>query len=155
VGRIVVKTDIGASITRCFDLARDVDVHCRTSAFTFERVLPPGRTTGLLELNDTITFEGRHFGLRWRLTARIVEMDRPNRFVDESVKGAFRFLRHVHEFREQNGRTQMIDTLEWQAPLGPLGRLADWLLLERHMSWYVNTKQQAMKSLAERGAAAE
>ena len=78
MGRIVVKTHVRASAARCFDLARDVGVHCRTSAFTDERVVRPGRTAGRLELGDTVTFEGRHFGVRWRLTASIVEMERPH-----------------------------------------------------------------------------
>jgi ligand-binding SRPBCC domain-containing protein len=143
-----VKTEIRAPIDRCFDLARDVGAHCRTSAFTSERAVPPGRTAGLLELSETVTFEGRHFGLRLRLTARIVELERPVRFVDEQVAGAFRFLRHVHEFKSCDGRTEMTDTLDWAAPFGPLGRIADRLFLQRHMTWFVATKQKT-KALAE------
>ena len=153
MGRIVVKTDVRASAARCFDLARDVGVHCRTSAFTGERVLPPGRTAGRLEPGDTVTFEGRHFGVRWRLTASIVEMERPHRFVDQATGRAFPSLRHVHEFDESDGVTEMIDTLEWQSSFGLLGRIADRLLVERHMTWYVTTKQQALKMLAESGEA--
>jgi ligand-binding SRPBCC domain-containing protein len=149
MGRIVVKTNVRASAARCFDLARDVGVHCRTSAFTAEKVLPPGRTSGRLELGDTVTFVGRHFGFRWRLTASIVEMEHSHRFVDEATGRAFRWLRHVHEFTERDGITEMIDTLEWQSPAAVLGKIADWLLIERHMEWYVTTKQQALKILAE------
>jgi hypothetical protein len=43
----------------------------------------------------------------------------------------------------------MIDILEWTAPLGPLGRLADRLFLERHMRWFVTTKQAALKTMIE------
>ena len=152
MGRVVVTT-IRAPIVRCFDLARDVDAHRTTAAFTSERVVSPGRTSGLLEQGDTVTFEGRHFGLRLRLTARIVEMQRPFRFVDETVKSAFRSLRHVHEFQHHDGTTEMTDTLEWTAPYGVLGSLIDKLWLENHMRWFLRTKQQALKTLAERGAA--
>ena len=153
VGRIVIRTDIRAPIERCFDLARDVDVHRRTSAFTSERVVEPGRTSGLLELGDSVTFEGRHFGVRMRLTARIIEMHRPLRFVDEAVNSAFDSLRHVHEFRARDGGTEMIDTIEWKAPLGVVGVLVDTLLLKRHMLWFIRTKQRALKALAENGGA--
>lgn len=149
MGRIAVTTHVMAPLDRCFDLARDVDIHCRTAAFTSERVVAPGRTSGLLECGDTVTFEGRHFGLRLRLTASIVEMNRPARFVDEAVKGPFRFLRHVHEFRARDDGTDMIDTIEWKAPWGVLGSLADTLFLERHMAWFVKTKQQGLQRLAE------
>lgn len=148
-----MKTHVRASAARCFDLARDVGVHCRTSAFTDERVVQPGRTAGPLELGDTVTFEGRHFGVRWRLTASIVELERPHRFVDQATGRAFPWLRHVHEFDECDGATEMIDRLEWQSPLGLLGRIADRLLIERHMARYVSAKQQALKVLAESGEA--
>jgi ligand-binding SRPBCC domain-containing protein len=154
VGRIVVRTRLDAPAARCFDLARDVGIHCRTSAFTGERVLPPGRTEGLLELGDTIRFEGRHFGVRLQLTAAIVEMDPPRVFVDRATGGGFKWLRHVHEFVEHDSWTEMIDRLDWQASWGLLGTLADRLVVERHMTWYLTTKQQAFKTLAENGDAA-
>ncbi|HUK33906.1 MAG TPA: hypothetical protein VLV86_08365, partial [Vicinamibacterales bacterium] len=91
-------------------------------------------------------FEGRHFGIRQRFTARIVEMRRPEFFIDEMVRGAFRWLRHVHEFEERDGGTLMRDTLEWRAPFG---FIADPLFLKRHMHWFVETKQRALKELAE------
>jgi ligand-binding SRPBCC domain-containing protein len=150
VGRVVVTTDIRAPIERCFDLARDVDVHCRTSAFTSERAVPPGRTSGRLERGDTVTFEGRHFGLRLRLSARIVEMERPTRFVDEAVSGPFVSLRHAHDFTASDGVTRMIDTIEWTAPLGVLGALADAVFLQRHLRRFLARKQTALKAIAER-----
>jgi ligand-binding SRPBCC domain-containing protein len=149
VGTVIVETLIHAPLARCFDLARDIDVHCRTAAFTAERAIPPGRTTGLLELGDQVTFEARHFGVRWRLTARIVEFDPPTQFVDQMVRGPFRSLRHLHEFHERNGATVMVDTLEWESPLGALGRIADVVLLERHLTSFVSRKQRALKLWAE------
>ena len=149
LGQIVIRTSIAASPARCFDLARDVAVHCQTAAFTGERVVPPGRTAGLLEPGDEVTFDARHFGLRWRLTARIVEFDRPLRFVDESLRGPFQSLRHTHEFHDHDGRTEMVDMLEWTLPFGVLGKLADTLFLRRHLLWFMTTKQRALKALAE------
>jgi ligand-binding SRPBCC domain-containing protein len=137
VPRIVLETRIDAPLELCFDLARDVEIHCRTSAFTGERVLPRGRTEGRLELGDTVIFEGVHLGVRQRLTARITEMERPHRFVDELVSGVFRRLRHVHTFRREDERTVMRDEIEWESPLGPLGRLADRLFVERHLRWFL------------------
>jgi len=81
--RLVVETLINARRERVFDLARDVDTHVRTSASSCERAVAPGKTTGALELGYVVTFEGKHLGIRQRLTARVVEMDRPVRFVDE------------------------------------------------------------------------
>ena len=131
----------------CFDLARDVDAHSRSAAFSNERIVEPGRLSGLLELGDLVTFEGRHFGIRQRFTAKIIELDRPRVFVDEMLRGGFKRLRHLHEFHARDGGTLMRDTLEWEAPFG---FLADPLFLRRHMRWFVTTKQLALKEIAER-----
>ena len=135
----------------CFDLARDVDAHSRSAAFSSERIVEPGRLSGLLERGDLVTFEGKHFGIRQRFTTRITALDRPRVFVDEMVRGAFKRLRHVHEFESRGGGTLMRDTLEWEAPLG---FLADPLFLKRHMRWFVTTKQRALKEIAEKGGQA-
>ena len=141
---IVIETLIKAPRELCFDLARDVEIHAESAAFSGERIVEPGRRSGLLGLGDLITMEGRHFGIRQRFTAKIVEMDRPNRFVDEMVKGTFRRLRHVHEFHERDEATLMRDILEWDVLW-----LAD-LFLKRHMRWFVTKKQQRLKEIIER-----
>ena len=150
MGRIVVETLIVAPREVVFDLARDVSAHTASAAFTRERAVPPGRTEGRLELGDTVTFEGIHFFLRLRFTARIVEFDRPTRFVDELVRSSFRALRHDHEFEEHGEATLMRDRLEWIPPLGFLGRIADALFVTRHMRSFVTRKQLALKEIAER-----
>ena len=145
---IVVATRIAAPIEACFDLARDVDAHVRTASFTGERIVA-GRATGLLELGDTLTFEAVHLGFRRRLTAVIVEFDRPHRFVDAMTRGAFSSLRHVHEFTFESGQTLMTDTLTWRSPLGPLGLLADRLFVARHLRDFLVAKQSRLKAEAE------
>jgi ligand-binding SRPBCC domain-containing protein len=146
---VVVETRIKAPIELCFDLARDVDVHVGTSASTGERAVA-GKTSGLLELGDSVTFEAVHFGIRQRLTSRIVEFDRPRRFVDEMVRGAFSSLRHVHEFFVDGDQTLMRDTLIWRSPLGILGTIADRIIVERHMLDFMVKKQSELKVYAER-----
>jgi len=146
--RIVVETFIAAPPEVVFDLARDVSAHTRSAAFTGERAVAPGRTEGLLELGDIVTFEGVHFGIRQRFTAKIVEFDRPRRFVDELVKAAFKSMRHVHEFEPRDGGTLMRDTLDWVSPLGILGVIADKIAVRRHLQNFVTKKQQALKDIA-------
>jgi ligand-binding SRPBCC domain-containing protein len=146
---ISIETIIAAPIERCFDLARSVEAHVETSHFTDERVVAPGRLSGLLDLNDTITFEAVHLGIRQRLTVRIVEMERPIRFVDEQVRGAFAALRHLHEFSAASGGTLMRDTITWKSPLGPLGGFVDRLFLRRYLTFFLRRKQALLKKLAE------
>ena len=146
---IVVETRIAAPIELCFDLARDIEVHLKTSSSTGERAVG-SKTSGLLDLGDVVTFEGVHFGLRRRLTSKIVECDRPHRFVDEMVKGAFASLRHVHEFVLDGASVVMRDTLTWRSPLGVLGVVADKVFVEAHMRAFMVKKQSELKEYAER-----
>jgi hypothetical protein len=73
----------------CFDLSVDVDVHQRSVAVTGERAVA-GVTSGRMGLGDEVTWEARHLGKTRGLTSRITEHDRPHRFVDEMVTGAFK-----------------------------------------------------------------
>ena len=150
MGSITVITEIDAPIERCFDAARDVKLHVESASFSHEKLVAPGKLDGLLETGDLVCFEWRHFGIRQRFCARIVEVDRPRRFVDEMTRGTFRWMRHVHSFYENGLLTIMRDDVTWAAPLGILGRLADALFLERHMRWFVETKQRALKGILER-----
>jgi ligand-binding SRPBCC domain-containing protein len=149
VATITIDTAIAAPRELCFDLARDVTVHAQSAAFSDERIVGPGKTSGLLEMGDLVTFEGKHFGVRQRFTARIVEMNRPHSFTDIMVHGSFKWLRHVHEFHGDGSGTLMRDILIWRSPLGPVGTLADWLFVKRHMEWFVRTKQHHLKAIAE------
>jgi ligand-binding SRPBCC domain-containing protein len=144
---VTVDTFIAASRERCFDLARDLKVHCETTAWTRERIVAgPDR---LVETGDVVTFEGVHFGIRQRLTARIAAMDFPAMFRDEMVSGAFKSITHIHEFEPEGGGTRMRDTLLIVAPLGPLGWIAERLFLARYMRNFLTRRNAALKRIAE------
>ena len=81
---LVIETRVAAPIDVCFDLARSVDAHLTTSAATRERAVA-GKTSGLLDLGDEVTLEAVHFGVRQRLTSRIVEFERPTLFVVKAL----------------------------------------------------------------------
>lgn len=151
--RIIVETFILASPQLCFDYARDIGLHCETLKETEERAIA-GTTSGRIELGESVTFEGKHLGLRRRLTAKIIEMDAPHRFVDQMTKGAFKALQHIHEFemaqREGKNGTLMRDTLQWTSPLGPLGFFADTVLLRRHLRKTLVLRNSRLKTLLER-----
>jgi ligand-binding SRPBCC domain-containing protein len=147
--RIVIETRIEAPPELCFDLARDVEVHAESASFSGERVVQPGRIVGLLELGDLVTFEGRHFGMRQRATAKITYLDRPRRFDDELIRSAFVWLHHRHEFEPAGAGTRMRDTLEWRSPFGIAGVLADKLFVAGHMRRFVARKQRELKRIAE------
>ena len=145
---IILETHINAPILRCFDLARDLDLHCASTNQTREKVVA-GRLSGLIEGDETVTFEATHFGVRQRLTSKITEFDSPHRFVDEMLNGAFQSLHHVHEFEQTATGTLMRDTLTFVSPLGILGKIADKLFLEAYMRDFLQKRNAHLKMVAE------
>jgi len=145
---IRIETAIAAPPERCFDLARDIDAHVRSTAGTNERAVG-GVTTGLMGLGDEVTWEARHLGVRQRLTARITRFDRPRMFQDEMVRGPFAAMRHVHEFVPRDGGTTMVDTFTFNSPLGPLGTIVDRLFLAGYLRRFLISRAAALKEMAE------
>ena len=145
---IILETLISASAEVCFDLMRDIRIHTETTGKTNEKAVA-GVTDGKIGLGQTVTFEGTHFGLRQRLTVKVVEFDRPRRFVDALIEGRFKSFVHVHEFESRDGRTLMRDTLIWESPFGIFGSIVDKLLLERHLTRLVSRRNARLKAIAE------
>lgn len=146
--RFELETIIQAPIERVYDLARDIDLHARSMADTDERAVA-GTTSGRIGLGETVTWRARHFGITWSLTSVITVADAPTRFVDEQVRGPFANFRHEHRFEAVRGGTRMTDTWQHEAPFGPIGWLADRLVLERHMRGLLETRNRALKAAAE------
>ena len=148
--RIYLETWIAAPIERCFDLMRSVDFHAESTSNTKERAVG-GKTSGLLDVGDTVTFEAVHLGVRQRLTVRITRCERSRVFEDVMVRGAFEALTHCHTFREARGGTLMVDDFRYTSPLGPLGVLADRLFLARYLRRFLRERARYLKQAAEAG----
>src|ERR1700688_3914049 len=110
---ILLETRIEAPIELCFDLARDIEHHMRSTKRTRE-VAIAGVTKGLIKFGEEVTWEATHFGIRQRLTVRITAFDRPNHFRDSQIRGAFRRFDHDHYFEATaNGATLMRDVFDY------------------------------------------
>lgn len=131
-----------------FDLARSIDAHVDSTGSTDERAVA-GVTTGLIGLNGEVTWEARHFGVRQRLTVRVTAFDRPKRFQDAMVSGAFKRMVHDHIFEEHPEGTLMGDRFESASPVGILGRVADRLCVTAYMRRFIVRRNAVLKRLAD------
>jgi len=145
---IHIKTVIEAPIERCFDLMRSVEVHTETMN-NYDEEAVKGRTSGLFETGDTVVWKARHFGFYQRLQVRIVQCDFPSYFLDEQVSGTFKSFRHEHRLFNEDGVTVMLDDFVYRAPLGPIGKLADLLFLEKYMQDLLESRADIIKRIAE------
>jgi ligand-binding SRPBCC domain-containing protein len=145
--RIDLVTIIAAPVERCFDLSRSIDLHMASTDWTGERAIA-GTTSGLIGLDQEVTWRGRHFGLPIQHTSRITACDRPQHFQDCMVRGAFKSFCHDHYFDGTDGQTHMRDLMVFEAPLGLIGTLVEGLL-GRHMRSLLERRNQCIKRVAE------
>jgi ligand-binding SRPBCC domain-containing protein len=145
---IQLTTKIHAPLERVFDLSRSIDAHTAGATDTGERAVA-GRTAGLIEAGESVTWEARHLCIKQRFTVEIVAMERPRFFKDRMLRGAFSTMHHTHRFEQNPEGTIMIDEFHFTAPLGLLGRMAEWLFLTRYMKNFLIERNRVLKQLAE------
>jgi ligand-binding SRPBCC domain-containing protein len=145
---IELSTSIAAPPERVFDLARSIDAHQHSTEGTHERAVA-SVTQGLIGLNDEVTWEARHFGIKQRLTVRVVGFDRPFMFQDVMVSGAFKRMKHTHEFIARPPGTLMVDRFDFASPFGIIGALVDQWFLFGYMRQFLVRRNTILKNLAE------
>ena len=136
---IELITQLPLTPDEAFDLSLDVNVHADSMAASREAAVA-GITSGRMTLNDQVTWRAWHFGVPWRMTSRISDLQRPSCFVDEQVKGPFARFRHEHIFETVGNATRMIDRIEFAAPLGWFGLLAERLVLEGYLTTLIERR---------------
>lgn len=147
----MVEIWIAAPPERVFDAARDLDLHVRAFAHTHERAVG-GKTSGLIGDGEEVTWRARHFGVMQHFTSRITAFDPPHYFQDAMQRGAFRSFVHDHLFVRERDGTKMIDLLDFAAPLGFLGRIAERLFLRRYLERLLQGRAALIKEVAEASA---
>ena len=146
---ISIETTIAAPVVACFDLSLSVDAHTNSMAKSGERAVA-GVTSGVMKLGDSVTWQARHFGISFRMTSAITEYERPERFVDEQRRGPFQRWWHEHTFTVlAPDRTLMVDRVEFRSPFGPIGLLADVIMLDRYMTGLLRQRNDWLKSTLE------
>lgn len=146
---ITLTQAVRAPRARVFDLARSVDAHRASTHQTGEEAIA-GKTRGLMGLGDEVTWRAKHFGVWQTLTSRITAYDRPAHFRDSMVRGAFKRFDHDHFFHVRaDGVTLMEDRFDFEAPLGPLGRIAERLVLTAYMTRFLTERNRIIAQLAE------
>jgi len=146
--KIELLTEINAPIEKVFDLSRSIDLHMESTKQTGEKAIA-GKTSGLIELGETVTWRAKHFGIWQTLTSKITKFTSPNLFVDEMVSGAFKSFRHEHYFTTSDNKTIMKDIFEFESPLGVLGKIFNTLILTRYMTNLLEERNRIIKEVAE------
>lgn len=145
---INITTKINAPKQIVFDASRNIDVHQQSASKTNE-VAIAGITSGLINLNETVTWRGKHFGFYLTHKSRMTAMDLHDYFVDEMEEGKFKTFRHEHFFEEKNKVTIMTDKLQYETPFGIIGKLFDVLFLKKHLTQFLLERNKILKRVSE------
>lgn len=145
---IHLTTFIAAPIERVFDLSRSIDLHKKSMFRTGEQAVA-GTMSGLINLNETVTWKGKHLMKQRFLKSRITAMEKPKLFTDEQAEGDFRSLKHEHHFKPVDNGTVMIDIINFEAPYGSVGKLANKVFLTRYLKRLIEQRNEVIKQYAE------
>lgn len=90
------------------------------------------------------------FTLRW--VTRIQRLDPPGEFQDVQERGPYKTWIHTHRFAEDPGGVTIHDRVEYELPLGPLGRLAHRLAVKRQLQEIFDYRREAVAEIFGAGA---
>ncbi|WP_345742944.1 hypothetical protein [Algibacter lectus] len=68
--KIKLQTKIKATRNIVFDLSRSIDLHKISTEHTNEEAIA-GKTSGLIGIDESVTWRAKHFGVYQNLTSKI------------------------------------------------------------------------------------
>jgi len=144
---IHLTTFIAAPQERVFDLSRSVALH-KSSMKDHDEKIVDGIMSGLMNLNDTVTWTAKHLFKQRRLKIRITKLNRPEYFIDEQEAGDFKLMKHEHYFKPIENGTIMIDQFHFETR-GFMGSLVNKFYLEKYMTQLLKLRNKMIKAMAE------
>lgn len=147
---IHITTFIAGPIERVFDLSRSIDLHKISTAGTKEEAID-GVITGLININETVTWKANHLFKTRFFTSRITAMERPNFFYDEMLKGDFKSFRHEHHFKTVDNGSIMIDLVKFETPYKKIGEIFNRIYLQKYLHTLLGKRNSIIKEYAESG----
>jgi ligand-binding SRPBCC domain-containing protein len=145
---IHITTFIAAPVERVFDLSRSIDLHKKSMSHTEEQAIA-GTITGLIGINETVTWKAKHLGKKRVLQSKITALEKPAMFTDEMTKGDFKKMKHDHHFKPVANGTIMVDLIHFEAPYGFIGKLANRLFLIKYLNKLIEQRNAVIKEYAE------
>lgn len=82
------------------------------------------------------------FPVRW--LTEIETWQAPARFIDRQLRGPYRLWHHTHSFEPCSGGTSMRDSVRYELPFGPIGRLAHSAFVRRDLERIFDFRAEAI-----------
>lgn len=135
-----------ADVFRFFSDTRNL-VRITPPSMHFRVLSAPGRP---LREGDRTRYRMRVAGIPLNWTTLITEWRENASFTDEQEQGPYRLWRHTHTFREtQPGFVEMHDRVDYELPLGILGRFAAGWFVRRQLQVVFDYRAAAIRDIFE------
>lgn len=145
---IHLTTFIAAPANVVFDLSRHIGLHKQSmSAYKEEAVA--GTRFGLIEKDETVTWQAKHLFKNRLLRVKISEMKKSEMFLDEQLQGDFKMMKHEHYFKPCDNGTIVIDLFHFETPYGMFGRWFNNLYLTKYLLRLLEQRNNTIKEYAE------
>jgi len=106
------------------------------------------QTSAEIGAGTLIAYRLRVHALPVRWLTRIEEWDPPHGFVDRQISGPYALWHHTHCFEELGpDRTRMTDVVRYGHRFGPLGTLAEHLLVRRDLDRIFDYRRDSIPRL--------
>ena len=123
-----------------------------------ERITPPWLRFRIRSCTDDPVREGTRISYRLRINglpvrweSLITEYDPGRSFTDTMLRGPYRRWVHRHDFRVVGGGVDVIDRVEYELPLGVVGRLVHHLWVRRQVEDIFAYRAKVIAELFEGG----
>lgn len=145
---IHLTTFIHSPVERVFDLSRSISLHRLSFTDANEKAVG-GITSGLINLDETVTWQAKHLFKTRLFTSKITSMAKPDYFTDEMIKGDFKKFIHEHHFKSVDNGTIMIDMVQFESPFGFIGSIFNSLYLCNYIEKMLVLRNSVIKDYAE------
>lgn len=144
---IHVTTVVHAPIERVFDLSRNVSL--QRKCISSNETIVSGKTSGLLQAGEEITWQTRRLGKAWIVKLQTARMELHSFFEEIMLHGDFALLKHQHHFKAMANGTVMIDVFEYEQSHRGWAKPLMQMLFTKYWRRLLEQRNEMIKSVAE------
>lgn len=146
--KIHITSFIQAPVDRVFDLSRNLALSKLALKGGKEQILSSS-AANLVNAGETITLRAKHLGKTREITSRVTDLELPNGYTEEQIKGDLKSFRHEYHFKKVENGTILIDLVEFEGPRDLLGSIAAKFFLKSYFESIVKKKNELVRQYAE------
>ena len=148
MAKIHFTTFIKAPAKRVFDLSRSANLFQISSDNIFEKFVE-GLSSGLMNENETVSYQAKYFYRTRNLTLKIINLNIPNQITIQLIMKGFKSFQYNLYFKSIKNGTFLIDIIEYERSYGLMGKLLDKIFIKNHIAKLLSYRNEVINQYAE------